>query len=53
MLIRQAVKTFKLINKEKAYKRKECQIEEKGGGGAQTGSQKQGMSESKHQLSVC
>ena len=33
MLISQAIKTFRLINKEKAYKGKECQTEEGGGGG--------------------
>lgn len=32
MLISQAIKTFRLINKEKAYKRKECQTEEGEGG---------------------
>lgn len=32
MLISQAIKTFRLINKEKAYKRKECQTGEEEGG---------------------
>lgn len=36
MLISQAIKTFRLINKEKAYKRKECQTEEEEEGETQT-----------------
>ena len=53
MLISQAIKTFRLINKEKAYKGKECQTEEgEEGGDSNCVSQREGMWETKHQLRV-